>query len=219
METKILIVDDSQIHLEGLKLILKPYEFIRITGEANNAKEALAQLKGHIPDIAIIDISLEKDTDGISLAEEIRKQHPEVKIIFLSHHKGAKYLINALKTGASAYLPKDTSPKELIHAVSSVKEGKGVYFGETIPLANLLDIFGSEQNIQKNKPYDLTPREIEIIHYLSQGYSTKELASKIGIEVNSIESHKERIKEKLGVKTVIQIVTTAIKKGIIDLEN
>ncbi len=214
---EVLIVDDSQIHLEGLKLILKPYD-IQITGEANNIKEALGLLNGTVPDVAILDISLEKDMDGISLAEEIRKRHPEVKIIFLSHYKGTKYLMNALKTGASAYLAKDVSLKELVHAITSVKKGNGVYFGETIPLPHLLDIFGSEQNIQKNKPYDLTPREVEIIHYLAQGYSTKELAFKIGIEVNSIESHKERIKEKLNVKTVVQIVTTSIKKGIINLD-
>lgn len=213
----VLIVDDSQIHLEGLKLIFRQQEAITVTGEATNPQEAMQCLSARTPDVAILDISLEKDMDGIDLAHEIKRLYPTVKLIFLSHYKEAKYLVNALKSGACAYLSKDTTPRELGHAVSAVQEGKGIYFGETIPLANLLDIFGSEQNLSKNKPYDLTQREIEIINYLAQGYSAKELAARLGIEVNSVESHKERIKEKLNVKSVVQIVVTALKKGIIQL--
>ncbi len=213
----VLIVDDSQIHLEGLKLIFRQQEGITITGEATNPQEAMQCLLTHTPDVAILDISLEKEMDGTDLAHEIRQLYPSVRIIFLSHHKKAKYLVNALKSGASAYLPKDTTPHELIHAVSATQEGKGIYFGETIPLSSLLDIFGSEKNLSKNKPYDLTNREIEIINYLARGYSAKELGSLLGIEVNSVESHKERIKEKLEVKSVVQIVVTAFRKGIIQL--
>lgn len=215
--TNVLIVDDSQIHLEGLKLVFRQEESITVTGEATNPQEALQCLTALTPDVVILDISLEKDMDGIDLAHEIRRLYSAVKLVFLSHYKEAKYLVSALKSGASAYLSKDTTPRELIHAISAVQEGKGVYFGETIPLSSLLEIFGSEQNLSKNKPYDLTSREIEIINYLAQGYSAKELASRLGIEVNSVESHKERIKEKLEVKSVVQIVVSALKKGIIQL--
>jgi DNA-binding NarL/FixJ family response regulator len=218
-QIKLFIVDDSQIHLEGLKLVLKPYTNISIVGEANNTKEAISLLKEVKADIAILDISLEKDMDGIELARAIKKNHPLLKIIFLSHHKGIKYLVGALKAGASAYLAKDMNPDELIHAITSVKEGKGIYFGDTIPLSTLIDTFGSESNISKNKIYDLTDREIEVIKHLAQGCSTKEIASFLDIEVNTVESHKERIKEKLKVKTVIQIVILSLKKGIISLDD
>lgn len=216
---KLLIVDDSQIHLEGLKLILRPHNSIKVTGEANNTQEAALLLKEAKPDIAILDISLERDMDGIELAQTIKKNYPHIKIIFLSHHKKVKYLVSALKAGASAYLAKDMNPDELIHAITAVKEGKGIYFGDTISLSMLLDTFGSENNIAKNKVYDLTDREIEVIKHLAQGYSTKEIASILDIEVNTVESHKERIKEKLKVKTVIQIVILSLKKGIISLDD
>ncbi len=215
---KLVIVDDSQIHLEGLKLILKPYTNIKVVGEANNIKEAATLLKEAKADVAILDISLEKDIDGIEFAHAIKKNYPQLKIIFLSHHKGIKYLVGALRAGASAYLAKDMNPDELIHAINSAKEGKGVYFGDTIPLSTLIDTFGSENNISKNKIFDLTDREIEVINHLAQGYSTKEIATFLDIEVNTVESHKERIKEKLKVKTVIQIVVVALKKGIISLD-
>lgn len=218
-QIKLLIVDDSQIHLEGLKLILRPYDNIKIAGEANNIKEAADLLKETKADVAMLDISLEKDIDGIELAHTIKKSYPHIKIIFLSHHKGVKYLVGALKAGASAYLAKDMNPDELMHAITAAKEGKGVYFGDTIPLSTLLDTFGSEDNILKNKVYDLTDREIEVIKHLAHGYSTKEIATLLDIEVNTVESHKERIKEKLKVKTVIQIVILSLKKGIISLDS
>ena len=216
---KLLIVDDSQIHLEGLKLILKPYGNIVVVGEANNPQEATVLLKEKTPDIALLDISLEKDMDGIDLAYTIKKSLSQTKIIFLTHHKNVKYLENALKSGASAYLAKDMDPEELIHAITAVKEGNGVYFGDTIPLTILLDTFGSEDNLAKYKIYDLTDREVEVINHLAKGHSTKEIAQYLNIEVNTVESHKERIKEKLKVKTIIQIVILALKKGIISLDD
>jgi len=216
---KLLIVDDSQIYLEGLKLILKPYNDICIVDEANTAHEALDRLKEHSPDIAILDINLEKNMDGIELAYAIKKDHPRISIIFLTHYKETKYLLSALRTQPAAYLPKDLTAEELVNTIQSVNNGKGIYLGETIPVANILEIFGTEQNAAKCKIYDMSPREIEIVRYLSQGYSTKELASMLRIEATTVESYKERIKEKMGVKTVVQIVVTAIRKGIINVDS
>ena len=215
---KLLLVDDSHIYLEGLKLVLRGNSNIMVMSQAGNPREALECLEMDIPDIALLDISLEKDMDGIELAKTIRKKYPDTKIIYLTHYKGTKYLINALQTYPAAYLPKDLTPEELINAIVSANKGKGTYLGDTIPLPHILEIFGSKENVEKGKVYGLTPREIEVIEYLAQGYSTKELAAKLSIEVNTVESYKERMKEKLGVKTVLQIVVTAIKKGIIDIE-
>ncbi|MDR2037597.1 MAG: response regulator transcription factor [Bacteroidales bacterium] len=216
---KLLLVDDSLIHLEGLKLILREHGNIKVTAQAGNSREALEHLAKDMPDIILLDISLEKDMDGIELARVIKEQYPDVRIIFLTHYKGTRYLMNALQTCPAAYLPKDLTPEELVNTIMSVNNGKGVYLGDTIPLFHILEVFGSEENAGKGRIYDLTPREIEVIKYLVQGYSTKELASRLGIEVNTVESYKDRIKEKLGVKTVVQIVVTAIKKGIVNIEN
>jgi len=215
---EVFITDDSQIHLEGLKMIFRTYENIKITGQANTIAETLASLDVISPDIILLDISLEKEMDGIEAIPMIRQKLPETKIIMLTHYKKAKYLVKSLQMGASAYLAKDIKPEELVHALFSVYEGKGVYLGDTIPLTTLLDAFGSEENRLKNKPHDLTEREIEIINLLAQGYSTKEIAAKLEIEVNTVESHKERIKDKLKVKTIIQIVVQALKIGVISLD-
>ncbi|MDR0799205.1 MAG: response regulator transcription factor [Dysgonamonadaceae bacterium] len=212
----ILLVDDSLIHREGLKIILRKNENFHISGEAVNPAAALDCIKQQIPDIVLLDISLESETDGIELARFIRKNYPSVKILFLSHYKSVSYLSKALQTGACAYLPKDTKPDELIHAILSAREGKGRYLGETLPLATLLDVFNAETTSANT--HHLTPREIKIIELLAQGYSSKEIAVILNIGNNTVESHKERIKEKLQVKTVVQIVVVALKAGIINLD-
>ncbi len=114
-----------------------------------------------------------------------------------------------------AYLAKDTKPEELIDIIRAVNRGKGVYFGESIAYKTLLDVFGGETNLASGKPYELTAREIEIIEYLAQGYSSKEISVLLQIDKNTVESHKERIKNKLGVNTVIEIVVFALSKQII----
>jgi len=215
---ELFIADDSRIHVEGLKLILRAYNHIHVGGQAYTVTEMLHSLEGYSPDILLLDISLEKDTDGIEAIPLLRKKHPEMKIIILTHYKDVKYLVRSLRAGASAYLPKDIRPEELLHAIHAVKEGNGVYLGDTLPLAILLEAFGSEKNRARNKSHDLTEREIEIINQLAKGLSTKEIAGRLQIEVNTVESHKERIKDKLKVNTVIQIVVQSLKKGIILLE-
>ncbi len=217
--TSILIVDDSQIHLEGLKLVLGRRPDIRVTGQASSSGEALACLKAASPDVALLDISLETQDDGLELARNIRRLYPQVRVVMLTHYKNARYLVGALQAGACAYLPKDTNPDELLHAIDAVGQGKGVYLGDTIPMANLLEAFGSERNIAKGKPCDLSEREVAVVRLMAQGLTAKEIASVMEIEVNTIESHKERIKEKLGVNTALQIVVAALKRGIISLED
>ncbi len=216
--TSILIVDDSQIHLEGLKLVLGRRDDMRVTGQATCIREAMACLEASIPDVALLDISLETQDDGLELAREVRRMYPQTRVVVLTHHKSARCLVAALQAGASAYLPKDTDPDELLYAVAAVLQGKGVYLGDTIPMENLMEAFGSQRNIERGKPCDLTEREVTVVRLMAKGHTAKEMAAAMEIETNTIESHKERIKEKLGVNTALQIVIAALRRGIISLE-
>jgi two-component system response regulator NreC len=216
---EIFLADNSQIYLEGVKLLLQPNKHICIVGEATTVCEAITKISQKVPKIVMLDISLETETDGISLVQMLKKDFPAIKIIFLTHNKTTAYMIKALQTGACAYLRKNIKPTELINAINAVSQENGVYLGNTIPVADLLKVFGSQQNILKNKAYDLTLREIKIIELLAQGLSTKNIAENLGVGASTIESHKERIKEKMNVKTIMQIVIFAVKKGIINLED
>jgi len=217
-QINLLVVDDSQIHLEGLKLVLKHDPTLQITGEAHNKAEVMQQMPGLLPDIVLLDISLERDYDGIEICKEIVLQYPATKIIMLSHNKDKYSILNSIRSGAKAYLAKDTSVEELTQAIHTVTQGNGLFLGETIPHETLNECFGDSFTISKIKPYHLSGREIEIIEYLSKGYIAKEIADILNINTTTVESHKEHIKEKLNLNTVIEIVVFALKNKLITID-
>lgn len=214
---KVLLVDDSEIYIEGLKSIFSIYNDLSVAGEAHSQEEAKTFLRKELPDIILLDISLEDDYDGIELASFLHNLYPTLPVIILSHYKDVNYIIGTLKAHVRGYVAKDTKPLELIHILYSVIEGKGFFFGDTLPYEQLIRCFGGEKNLRHCKPYELSPHEIEIISFLADGMTTKEIASTLNIETTTVESYKDRIKTKFGVNTTIEIVIFALKKGIINL--
>jgi len=219
----LLLADDSQIYLEGLKSILRENENqINVIGEACNKREAIRFLNTNPPDIIVLDIQLEEDMDGIELACEVNKNFPGVKVIIMSHYKDIEHIINALKAHVHAYLAKDATPEEVNNTINSVYKGKGLYLGETLSkqtIEKLITVYyGTEQNLRKSKPHDLSEREIEVIGYMAKGFSSKEIAKSLFIGTTTVVTHKENIKRKLNCNTAIEIIVFAIAKKIIIVE-
>jgi two-component system response regulator NreC len=214
-QISVFIVDDSQIHLEGLKIVFKQDPTIQIIGEAHNKAEVMKQMPELHPEIVLLDICLEKEYDGIEITKELTALYPETHVIILSHNKDRYSIINSIRSGARAYLAKDTSADELTQTIHTVLQGKGLFLGETIPRETLYECFGDSVTFSNAKPYHLSEREIEVIEYLSKGYSTKEIAEILYLNSATIESHKEHIREKLNLKTIIEIVVFAIKNKLI----
>ena len=214
-QISVFIVDDSQIHLEGLKIVFKQDPTIQIIGEAHNKSEVMKLMPELLPDIVLLDICLEKEYDGIEITKELTALYPATHVIILAHNKDRYSIINSIRSGARAYLAKDTSTEELMQTIHTVMQGKGLFLGETIPRETLCECFGNSISISNAKPYHLSEREIEVIEYLSKGYSTKEIAEILYLNSATIESHKEHIKEKLNLKTIIEIVIFAIKNNLI----
>lgn len=213
---KLFLVDDSEIYLEGLKTIFKPYEELLIMGEAYCQEEAKVFLQKETPDVILLDISLEEEMDGIGFAHYLHQLYPDIVVVILSHYKDVHFIVEALKAYVRAYIAKDTKPVELVHAIFSVVGGKGIFFGDTLPYATLIKTFGSEDNLQRGKPHELSVREIEIITLLADGKSSKEIAGVLHIDKNTVESYKDRIKNKLGVNTVVEMVAFSIRNKIIN---
>lgn len=212
---KIFIVDDSEIHLEGMKSILKRSDHLTVTATAQTAGEAKQLLRKEKYDLAILDISLEEETDGLDLAHFIKTTFPDMPIIILSHYKDIHYIIQSLKMQLNGYLAKDTQAEELICAIQTVVQGKGFYFGNTISYNDIIKAFGGEENVKKRKPYELTDRELEVIQLLANGYTSKEIANELNIDRNTVETYKDRIKSKLDCKSAIEIVVFAYKNKLI----
>ncbi|MEG0517506.1 MAG: response regulator transcription factor [Bacteroidales bacterium] len=214
----LLIADDSRIHIMGMLSILKNAPQIGVVYQANSYEQACGILeKGHTIDVAILDISMEEEQDGIKLAEHIAKNYPTVRTMILSHYKEAKYILAALKANVRAYLAKDSSPDSIIDAIQSTSHGKGVFFGDTISYKELLDTFGNSNNLKCGKPYELTDKELETLSFIAKGYNSKETAAAMQITTSTVETYKERIKNKLGVKSMIEAFLFGVKHHFIQI--
>ncbi len=212
---KILLVDDSPIILDGLAFNLAQLNNMEITGKALSAGEALQCISHEMPDILLLDISLQEESDGIELLKEIRREFPGIKVLIFSQQKNVRSIVDSIRNGANAYLSKDSSVEEIVDAIGIVAKGKGIFLGETIPAETLQQCFTGKPERRNFAPYHLSDREIEIIKWLSKGYLSKEIAELEHINVSTVESHKENIRNKLGLKSVIEVIVFAIRTGII----
>src|ERR1035437_3403226 len=140
-QISVFIVDDSQIHLEGLKIVFKQDPTIQIIGEAHNKSEVMKLMPELLPDIVLLDICLEKEYDGIEITKELTALYPATHVIILAHNKDRYSIINSIRSGARAYLAKDTSTEELMQTIHTVMQGKGLFLGETIPRETLCECF------------------------------------------------------------------------------
>ncbi|MBP1639165.1 MAG: LuxR family transcriptional regulator [Bacteroidetes bacterium] len=214
---EILLVDDSQIHLEGLKIMLRTYPRLHVAGEAHNKAEVRKLMPLLQPDVVLLDIFLEDENDGIKLAAYITSKFPITKVIMLSHNKDQNSIIQSIHAGAVAYLAKDTSIEFLVKTIRSVIKGEGLYLGETIPHNILCKCLQNSIEPPQKKEIRLSEREKEIVEFLSMGYTSKEIAIQLSIDPSTVESHKEHIKAKFRLSTIIEIVVYCIKTGLIQI--
>ena len=212
----LLLIEDSAVFVMGLKLALSADPAFGSVEHVASPGAAVAFLNAH-PEthVAVVDISLEAETDGLTLLGIIRDAFPAVKTLVLSHYKKPAFILRAISSGACAYLAKDSSPESIVDAIMDVAAGKCLFFGETIDSGKILRSFGGKENLNARKPQGLTPRELEVLQLTSSGYSNGQIASALEITVNTVDSYKERIKGKFGLDSIVECVATAAAKGIV----
>lgn len=212
----VLLIEDSTVFVMGLKLALGTDPAISTVHAVTTPGAAVAFLNAHPEtDIAVVDITLEADTDGLTLLGMLQEAFPAVKTLVLSHYKTPAYILKAITSGASAYLAKDSTPEFIVKAIADVASGKSLFFGETIDSGRILRIFGGQENLDARKPRGLTARELEVLQLTASGYSNLQIASALEISVNTVDSYKERIKGKFGLDSIVECVATAAAKGIV----
>lgn len=214
----VLLVEDSAVFVMGLKLALSAEPSFGSIESVASPGAAVAYLNSHPEtDIAVVDITLEAETDGLTLLGILREAFPSVKAMVLSHYKIPAYILKAITSGAGAYLAKDSSPESIVKAICDVADGRCLFFGETIDSERILRIFGGRENLNARKPQGLTPREQEVLQLTSSGYSNTQIASALDITVNTVDSYKERIKGKFGLDSIVECVATAAANGIVSV--
>jgi DNA-binding NarL/FixJ family response regulator len=205
--TRILIVDDHAIVRHGVRLLLEQESDLMVCAEAERASDALAAAARHDPDVALVDLAL-PGTNGLDLIRALRRERPRTAIVVLSMHDEAVYAERALRAGARGYVTKRRGPDEVVAAVRTVAAGK-VHLPEATASAILARLAGATRD--DGTPFDrLTDRELEVFHLIGRGCTTREIARRLSVSVKTIESHREHIKQKLGLESGAALVHCAV---------
>lgn len=218
-DLRIILVEDHQIVRDGIKALLSDAPGIVIAGEAASGKELMDLLAHQETDLIIMDISL-PDSSGIELTKSLGESHPGIKVLILSMHTGEDFIFNAIKSGAKGYLPKNTTRKELLDAITAVAN-KEEYFSESISNIILKNYIQKAKNGGKEPQANeekLTQREIEILKLFASGLSNQEIADKLFISIRTVESHKNHIMQKLELNSTVDLIKFAIKNKIIEIQ-
>ena len=215
----IMIVDDHTLFREGLKSIIGQDSTFEVICEAGNGREALKFAKKYTPDLVVVDISL-PDRSGIQLTREIRTLLPETFVIIVSMHSKIDYIVKAFQAGATGYVVKESAPDTLLQGLRVVSNGE--YFMDSSvshkTIEKLMELPAREAKITDAAYDTLTPREQEVMLFLAEGLSVKEIAEKLFISPKTVENHRVHIMNKLGVRSNIEFVRYAARLGLIDLD-
>ncbi|MBS4057613.1 MAG: response regulator transcription factor [Bacteroidales bacterium] len=217
MKIKLLIADDHQLFREGLVNLLADTPDIEIVGQAPNGQEALVMAAKLMPDIVIMDIGM-PILNGIEATGQLRKSHPQIRVIALSMHSEKSYVKEMLEAGASGYLFKNCTYHQLIEGIQAVYAGKK-YLSDTITEVLIHDYLDKSEDSRPTETESLlTGRETEVLKLFAMGKSTKEIADQLFVSIKTVGTHKQHIMDKLEFKSTTDLVKYAIRNKLIDLE-
>jgi DNA-binding NarL/FixJ family response regulator len=208
---KILLVDDHPIVRKGLASCLARQAHFLIIGEAADGLEAVARARELRPDVVLLDLDL-PGMNGLAVAETLRKELPNTKVLIVSMHQPAEFLPRILESGARGYVLKAASPEELVKAIERVSAGDCYFSPEIARLAlnRLVEGNGQGPNLG-----ELTNREREVLILVAEGLSNKEISNHLEVGVRTVETHRERIMRKLAIHSVAGLTRFAIAKGLV----
>ena len=206
---RILIVDDHPMLRHGLAQLINSEPDLTVCCEADTARQALAAIGQSKPDLALVDISL-PDKSGLELIKDLHALYPELRVLVVSMHDESLYAERVLRAGGRGYLMKQEGGKKLMEAIRHVLSGQ-IYLSEKMS-ARILEIFSGGRRDGTGSPVGrLTDREFEVFQLIGQGKGTREIAGHLKLSVKTVEVHRARIKEKLGIKSATDLVRFAVR--------
>ncbi len=214
MAIRTLLVDDHHLFRQGLRRILQTQPDIEVVAEAASGLEAIDMAKLHQPDVAIVDIAM-KELNGIEATAQLLRYSPKTAVLILSMYSDERYVMRAVRAGARGYILKDTLEEGLVEAIHLLHQGQP-YFSPSVA-----KIFHAAhaRDVQERKVDDryelLTDRERQLYHLLAEGQSNKEIAARLSLSLHTVETHRTRIMEKLGVHSIAELVLGAVRRGLI----
>jgi two-component system invasion response regulator UvrY len=206
---KVLITDDHPVVRRGIRQILEDDERIGLVQEAGSGKELFERLKEQLFDVILLDISL-PGRSGLDLISQIKITHPSAAILIISMHSEAMYAVKALKSGAAGYLTKTSAPEELLSAIIKVSRGERYISASFADAMADNVISGSERPLFEL----LSSRELEVLRMLAEGKKVVQIASELSLSPKTISTYRERLLEKLKLRSSSDLIRYAIMEGI-----
>ncbi|HWU18438.1 MAG TPA: response regulator transcription factor [Devosia sp.] len=203
---KVLLVDNHPLVLDGLKAILETFEHIEVVGVAGLALAGLDIARASRPQVVLMDINM-PHVNGIEALELFREQVPEARVLMLSMHDSREYISTSVMHGASGYVLKDVSTEEIVSAIETVAAG-GTYFSSGVS-----DVLLERRSAEASQP--LTAREYSVLLLIAAGQSNKQVAEALSISAATVETHRKKIKKKLGVSSTAGLTRYAIENGLV----
>ena len=213
---RILIADDHDLMRRGLKALIESRPGWQVCDEAHTGQEAVTKAAELKPDVAIIDISM-PELNGLEAARRIREASPNTEILILSVHYSDQLIRDILRAGVQGYIVKSDSDRDLLTALEALANHKPFFTSKaTEVVLTKFDRSGSRLSIDEAVGDRLTSREHEIVQLLSEGRSSKEVATLLGISVKTTETHRANVMRKLGIHSVSELVRYAVRNQIIE---
>jgi DNA-binding NarL/FixJ family response regulator len=222
----VMIVDDHPVFRQGLRRVLESEDDLDVIAEVSDGVEALQMAKQMIPNVMLLDINL-PGMNGLQIARSLKDLLLDINIIMLTAYHDDEQVFHAIRAGASAYFPKDVSPRRLIEAVRLVDQGSYVVEDRILEKPEvgtwLLDQFKQADSeildVDGSLLVALSPREMEILQFIARGKSNKEIAHELGISRQTVKNHMTSILRKLAVNDRTQAAIYALRRGWIRLQD
>lgn len=210
MPLRVLLADDHPMIRGGIRAVLEATGF-KVVGEAADGRDAVRKAAELRPDVAVFDIGM-PELNGIEAARAARRAVPNLGVLLLTVHTEDIYVVEALRAGVGGYVLKRQAAEDLIHAIQDVHRGD-VYVSPGVSWPPAGVVRGrSEQQVDV-----LTAREREVLRWIAEGYSTKQVASTLCISVKTVETHRSHIMDKLGIRETAGLIRYALRRGLVSL--
>jgi DNA-binding NarL/FixJ family response regulator len=206
---EVFVVDDHPAIREALAAAIDSKVDMRVVGESPTAEKALRMIERHVPDVVVVDISLE-DAHGLDLVEELRSRCPDLRIVVFSMYDESVYAEWAIRAGASGYVMKSEPTEHVVRAIQAVSEGD-VYLSRRMSSRILSKVIRQEDYTFRSATEQLTDRETTVFKKLGEGQSVRDIAEALDLSRKTIETYRRRAKEKLGFESVDELLQYAVQ--------
>lgn len=207
----VVLADDHQVVRQALRSLLDGQAGVKVVDEAPNGAQAIKLVMAHRPDVLVVDLAM-PDMNGFAVAEKLQTEVPETAIVVLSMYNNPSYVVEALLSGATAYVLKEAPAHELVSAIQSVVRGER-YLSSGID-AKKIDALLTDEQAKAGDPWlKLTTREHEVLQLAANGLTSKQIAEKLEVSPRTAEKHRANLMKKLGLKTPAQLVRYVMERG------